>query len=204
MHTSHRISKFYEDLEKLDLRFPGKELSKRLKVSKGYVSEVLSKKKEPSEEFINDFYAEFKKEFSNGSQVVIPINNYDLPVGGLKVTLSDYMNLLKEQNAKAEKDKGELLDIIKNNLTKLLEVSLHLSSNLAEVKLDTSLGLAYQRTWVEYTAEQAAEKEISLPERKKKKDQVVLHMNKLLRSQIDGGHKEGKHSDAHRQHKEGQ
>lgn len=204
MHTSHRISKFYEDLEKLDLRFPGKELSKRLKVSKGYVSEVLSKKKEPSEEFINDFYAEFKKEFSNGSQVVIPINNYDLPVGGLKVTLSDYFNLLKEQTAKAEKDKCELLDIIKNNLTKLLEVSLHLSSNLAEVKLDTSLGLAYQRTWVEYTAEQAAEKEISLPEKKKKKDQVVLHMNKLLRSQIDGGRKEGKHSDAHRQHKEGQ
>jgi hypothetical protein len=98
---------------------------------------------------------------------------------------------------KAEKEKDRLLNIIEKNLTELLKVSLHLSSNLTEVKQDTSLGLSYQRAWVEYTAEDKAQGD------KKKKDQMVLHMNKLLRSQIDGGRKEGKHSDAHRQHKEG-
>jgi hypothetical protein len=107
-----------------------------------------------------------------------------------------WAELARIDKEKAEKEKDRLLNIIETNLTKLLEVSLKLSSNLNDVKEDTSLGLSYQRAWVEYTAEQVADGD------KKKKDQTVLHMNKLLRSQIDGGHKGGKHGDAHKQHKE--
>jgi hypothetical protein len=106
-----------------------------------------------------------------------------------------WAELARIDKEKAEKEKDRLLNIIENNLTKLLEVSLKLSSNLTEVKEDTSLGLAYQRTWVEYTAEQSANGD------KKKKDATVLHMNKLLRSQIGGDQKEGKSADVHKPHK---
>lgn len=194
MHTSQRISKFYEDLERLDLKFPGKEIANKLNISKGYVSDVINKKKEPSEEFLNDFYKYFPIQFSNSSQPDSE-QGFLLQIGPLKVTLKDYVDLLKEQTKKAEEEKDRLLNIIENNLTKLLEVSLSLSSNLAEVREDTSLGLAYQRTWVEYTAEQASEGD------KKKKDQKVLHMNKLLRSQIDRDQKANRSADAHKQHK---
>lgn len=109
-----------------------------------------------------------------------------------------WADLSRRDKEKAENEKDRLLNIIENNLTKLLEVSLNISSNLTEVKQDTYLGLSYQRAWVEYTAEEAAQGD------KKKKDQKVLHMNKLLRSQIDGGRKEGKSSGAHKQHREEQ
>jgi hypothetical protein len=98
---------------------------------------------------------------------------------------------------KAEKENDRLLTIIETNLTKLLEVSMKLTSNLSEVKQDTSLGLSYHRAWVEYTAEEVAQGD------KKKKDQKVLRMNKLLRSQIDRDQKADKSTDAHKQSKEG-
>lgn len=109
-----------------------------------------------------------------------------------------WAELSRQDKEKAENEKDRLLNLIETNLTKLLEVSLKLSSNLTEVKQDTSLGLSYQRAWVEYTAEEVAQGD------KKKKDQTVMHMNKLLRSQIDGVHKEGKSAGAYKQHKEGQ
>lgn len=110
MHTSQRISKFYEDLEKLELRFPGKELA-ALGYSKGYVSDVINKKKEPSEELIKDFY----KKFSNSSQSNNPIDQ-PLPLGDLRITLKDYFDLLIEQKRKAEEREKEYLDLIKNKL----------------------------------------------------------------------------------------
>lgn len=98
---------------------------------------------------------------------------------------SDMKNALE----RAQKTIIEILNPMKEQTQEIL-------SNSKEVKQDTSLGLSYQRAWVEYTAEEAAQGD------KKKKDQKVLHMNKLLRSQIDGGRKEGKSSGAHKQHKE--
>lgn len=94
---------------------------------------------------------------------------------------------------KAEKENDRLLNIIQDNLTKLLEVSLKLGANLNEVKEDTALGLSYQRAWVEYTAEQAAQGD------KKKKDQSVLRMGKLLKLQIEKDRKEGNRAGAHKQ-----
>jgi hypothetical protein len=111
VHTSQRISKFYEDVEKLGLKFPGKEISKKLHVSKGYVSDVLNKKKEPSEEFLNDFY----NLFTNGSQENNNMNDA-LPVGDLKITLKDYFELLAETARKAEAREKEYLEIIKSKL----------------------------------------------------------------------------------------
>lgn len=104
------------------------------------------------------------------------------------------MELRAEQ---AEKEKDRYLKIIEENLTQLLKVTLGITSNLGEVKKDTTLGLSYQRAWVEYTAEEAAQGD------KKKKDQTVMRMNKLLRSQIDRDQKAGKSTDAHKQSKDG-
>ena len=123
MQTTQRISKFYEDLGTLGLKFPGKEISKKLGISKGYVSDILNKKKEPSEDFLNDFY----KMFSIGSPSN-DMSNYTLPLGDLKITLSDYFELLKEQKRKAEEREKEYLEIIK---TKLISIDAN-SKEIAE------------------------------------------------------------------------
>lgn len=59
--TKEHIEKFYDDLERLALKFPVARISEKTEYSKGNVSEILSKKKEPSEEFLNRFYKEFEK-----------------------------------------------------------------------------------------------------------------------------------------------
>lgn len=101
---------FYEDLKKLQLRFPGKELTK-LGYSKGYVSDVINKKKEPSEDFLRDFY----NKFSDGSPIETAMDQR-LPLGDLKITLKDYFDLLTEQKKRAEEREREYLDIIKKKL----------------------------------------------------------------------------------------
>lgn len=129
MNTSQRVSKFYEDLERLDLRFPGKEIATRLKISKGYVSDVINKKKEPSEEFMNDFYRLFTNEFSNGSQSSNTMD-FILPIGLLKVTLKDYVDLLKEQTRKAEEEKDRLYRLLEKQLTDLYSNSKEMAEDI--------------------------------------------------------------------------
>lgn len=134
---------------------------------------------------------------------VKPDEQTNIPL--LNALLEERDRVLEERNRTIEKietqTQARIDELIKEkeNLNKILNKYLtDISSSLTDVKEDAALGLAYQRAWVEYTAEEAAQGD------KKKKDQVVLHMNKLLRSQIDGGRKEGKRDDARTQHKEGQ
>jgi hypothetical protein len=111
VHTSERISKFYNDLKKLGLIHPVAEIHKKTKVSKGYISEVLRKIKEPGPEFLKIFY----EKFTISSQNQTDMDQY-LPVGDLKVTLKDYVELLKSQAIKAEEREKEYLEIIKGKL----------------------------------------------------------------------------------------
>jgi hypothetical protein len=113
--TIERISKFYEDVEGLKLKFPVAIISKKTEIAKGYVSEVLSKKKEPSEDFIKTFY----EKFSIGSETNNDMNNQELPIGNLKVTLKDYVDLLKEQTKKAEAEKDRLYNLLEKQLSEL-------------------------------------------------------------------------------------
>lgn len=180
---------------------------------KNTVSGYIKGKILASLDFRTKFEKAFNLELSNFNEDLPPIEDKDLH--GTKLS-AEYLagrldgkeDVIEQLEArrrdmelraeKAEKENDRLLDIIQKNLTKLLEVSLKLSSNLTEVKEDISLGLSYQRAWVEYTAEEKAQGD------KKKKDQTVLHMNKLLKSQIAQGRREDKSSGAHKQHKEGQ
>lgn len=56
------IKKFYEDVEKLELRFPFAEIQKKTGESKGTVSGVLTKKREPSKRFLETFYKHYQAE----------------------------------------------------------------------------------------------------------------------------------------------
>lgn len=123
MHTTDRISKFYEDVGSLNLEFPVAEISKTLKKSKGYVSGILSKTKKPSKKFLELFYQKFTISSQNKSKM-----DQTLPVGDLKVTLKDYVDLLKSQAAKAEEREKDYLEIIK---TKLISIDAN-SKEMAE------------------------------------------------------------------------
>lgn len=112
MHTSDRISKFYDDVDSLHLEFPVAEISQTLKKSKGYVSGILNKKKKPGKNFLDLFY----KKFSISSQNNDNMDNYVLPIGDLKITLKDHFELLKSQAEKAEAREKEFLEIIKSKL----------------------------------------------------------------------------------------
>lgn len=111
VHTEERISKFYDDLKNLKLKRPVAEITRKTGISKGYVSEVLSKEKEPSENFLRLFYQKFIDNPEN--------DDYELPLGDLRVTLKDYVDLLKEQTRKAEEREKQFIEIIKGKLTKI-------------------------------------------------------------------------------------
>ena len=59
MLTQDKIDQFYKDVESLKLKNPVSTIAKMMKRSKGNISDYLSKKKEPSESFIDTFYDAF-------------------------------------------------------------------------------------------------------------------------------------------------
>jgi len=59
MTNKEKIEKFYKDVEALDLKFPVATIAEKTRFSKGNVSVYLSRKKEPSDSFIERFYKEF-------------------------------------------------------------------------------------------------------------------------------------------------
>ena len=59
---SEKISKFYEDLGKMDLRFPVSTIARETGFSHGTVSEYINKKKTPSTNFLKKFYKVYKSE----------------------------------------------------------------------------------------------------------------------------------------------
>jgi hypothetical protein len=113
VHTSERISRFYDDVDNLHLEFPVAEISQTLKKSKGYISGILNKKKKPGKKFLDLFYQKFSISSRNNDNME---NNYVLPIGDLKITLRDHFDLLKSQAEKAEAREKEYLEIIKSKL----------------------------------------------------------------------------------------
>lgn len=113
MLTEERIEKFYADLQALGLKRPIAEVSKATGYSKGNVSEWISRKKEPSLNFIEKFY----KEFYKTSNIIDLVKSDPLPG---TVTLKDHIELLKQWRADAEskyqdavKEKQGLIEALK-------------------------------------------------------------------------------------------
>lgn len=65
MLQKQEIDKFYEDVERLQLRFPVAEISKQTGFGKGQVSDYLNRNKEPSGNFLTAFYKSFNKSLTN-------------------------------------------------------------------------------------------------------------------------------------------
>lgn len=68
MLTEERISKFYEDVAGLGLKHPVAAISDATGYSKGNVSQYLSRKQLPSENFITAFYQAFPESSKNVSR----------------------------------------------------------------------------------------------------------------------------------------
>lgn len=86
MNTKRSISKFYRDLESLSLRFPVAEIVKKTGFAKGNVSEILSKKKEPSENFLYKFYQSFEiPELSASEKSIRKPKTEDQPHEGIPI-----------------------------------------------------------------------------------------------------------------------
>lgn len=167
VQSSERISTFYTDVDNLGLRFPVAELAKKLHFSKGYVSDVLNKKKEPSEDFIQTFY----KKFSNSSQSSTENDNYALPMGGVQLTLQDYLNMQEQRITELRRDKDLLYQM--------------LNSTLGQIHSDQQVAIAYQKAWVEYEAERVSEGDES------KKKKIMYKMGKLVDGKLKGKPLEG-------------
>lgn len=82
LQTNHNalIDKFYDDVKKLGLRFPGAEITRKTGQSKGDISQILNKKKTPSANFIKTFYKAFSEEFEKIHQNLIPESDSIIPV----------------------------------------------------------------------------------------------------------------------------
>lgn len=110
MITKQEIEKFYADLENMGLVKPVAAMmaASGLK-SSGTVSDYLSKKKKPSEKFIKAFYDKVykpsPKALSNGL-------DQELPTGGVRVTLLDYIHEIQQQ-------KDFLQELLKENMIKV-------------------------------------------------------------------------------------
>lgn len=73
MLTNEQIELFFNDLQSLGLRFPVAELSRRTGMSKGNISMYLSRKLEPSENFIDKFYKEFAIELKKNDIILTTV-----------------------------------------------------------------------------------------------------------------------------------
>lgn len=64
--TKADIEQFYKDVEQRGFRFPVAALRDATGASKGYVSEILARKKEPSQAFLDAYYKKYPKSSQNG------------------------------------------------------------------------------------------------------------------------------------------
>lgn len=158
MITQGMIDQFYRDVEMLGLKYPVAEITKKTGLSKGQVSQVLSRKLSPSEQLITKFYKGFNivpndKNSKKGN----PSPSHYLDNSDVKITLQDYINLLHREN--------ERLFTI-------------LNSALGRISEDSHTGLAYQKAWVKYEAERASGGD------KQKEAEIRYKMSKLVDDEL--------------------
>lgn len=87
MLTKDRIKKFYEDVERLGLKFPVAEIARKTAESKANVSRILNRGIEPSESFLKRFYESFKIDTISDES-----NNLNLD------NLAEALAIIKQQN----------------------------------------------------------------------------------------------------------
>lgn len=107
MLTQEKINKFYDDVKTLGLKRPIAVIAEKTGYSKGNVSSYLSRKLQPSENFINAFYESFKIIPRSTASNIEPNQSEKQPN-----TLAEALEIIKQQNA-------FLQDLVRSNLTSL-------------------------------------------------------------------------------------
>lgn len=144
-------------------------LCKSLDYNEGYISQLRSREKDTgvpqvSPKFFKQVAGYVGSRLQNArNKAAHGVYDKDAPIlsaQGVNITLQDYLDLQKQMIQQLNEDKEKLYGIINSGLIRSTD------------DLDTIL--AYQKAWVDYTAEKDSGGD------KKKKAQVHLKMNKLV------------------------
>lgn len=97
MLTRDKIERFYEDVKRLGIKKPVAAISRATGDDKSNVSKYLSRKMEPSEEFLDRFYEKFKSSIK-----VVSKDSHDLrtplAMGNKPITVQDYIDKINQHN----------------------------------------------------------------------------------------------------------
>lgn len=150
MLTNSLIDKFYTDVDLLGLKFPVAAISQKTGLSKGLISDVLLKKKKPSEKLINAFYEKFSESLPKVHAEEIHVEPVEGLNGKIVIDTSFLLRFAEEHANKvlAEKDAriADLKEIIKSGLVDIKNQATDITISLGTV-LELLNGLkAGQRT----------------------------------------------------------
>jgi hypothetical protein len=154
------IDRFYKQVELLDFKFPVAAIAKATGFSKGNVSNYLSRKMEPSENFLKAFYSKF------------PYNS-----------LLEDVSILKEPTA--EYKTSPRSDLQSSTIIKLQETLIKTLEHQADVlkqQLDLSLGELRHRALLNLAISETTQNlviELLAKQRKMTWDEVALEVGKL-------------------------
>lgn len=138
-----------------------KDIVDAMGYKKNTVSGYITGKVPASEDFRTKFEDVFKLKLAQFIEQddTPPDLNQILPLGDLKVTLKDYIDLLRQTNA-------DLVNII--------------NSTLSQIHSDQRAVLAHEKAWVEYEAEKEA------GGNEQKKQEIMYKMNTLVHGKLGG------------------
>jgi len=163
LHISQedRLKIIQKRIDQYNIRFPVATLNREIGEDMGNISKMLKGKKTITDNFFTSFTEKFpeKKNTSEEKNIEQEAANYILPAGNVKITLSDYIELLQTTNER-------LFAIINSTLGRIYD--------------DSHTALAYQKAWVKYEAERSAGGD------KDKEDEIRYKMSKLVDDELQG------------------
>ncbi len=160
------IELFYKHLGSLELKFPVADLVRISGLGKSTVSEYISRKKEPSENFLRRFYEHFEKQFPDN-----PFRENEVPVP-------------EDAHKKIERINDRLMDMISDQLNWLRQ---KVDSNLD--RINSGLGNVSERQAVD---REVVYRSLAKLQGHKNPDALLEEANKMLNAKKGKDVKRGK------------
>jgi transcriptional regulator with XRE-family HTH domain len=107
MVTKTKIERFYDDVKRLGLKFPGAEISRATGYKKGNVSNYLNRKLEPSAAFLEAFYKAFPVSYNSGIE---KLSLAEEPGKAWHETVLEEVRQIRRSNDKLIDQQGLLVD----------------------------------------------------------------------------------------------
>lgn len=124
------IDRFYEDVDRLGLKFPVASIGRATGESKGNVSKILSRKLEPSESFLQRFYEKFPRSSQNVSRETNG-HHYGSDFQG------KYIALLEEITEERKANSKQVERLVKQNQALLMTLQSAMSRLLSKAERKT-------------------------------------------------------------------